>query len=204
MNTPLVVALIVLFIASVILNKKVFPSIYAKTKINPFTFVQKLLCAVIGLSLLLCLGDTDYAGLVIIAIVLCVILLALSNLRYKNLKYIAIVTLANTVFGIAFSVRFAIWVLSLAANMAGLVLGGKWSMRSDFSLFGSKKYYVAEEHEADNPVPEWDAQRQADAAAFAESEKERNNEAAEAYAQSQGFSSADEAEDYGIKTGKQD
>ena len=46
--------------------------------------------------------------------------------------------------------------------------------------------------------------RQSEAAAFAESSKAERNESAEAVAQSYGFSSADDAEDYGIKTGKED
>ena len=82
----------------------------------------------------------------------------------------------------------------LACSLGDLVLGhnsGGWG-GPKMKLFGSCDYSQIA------------AQRDEEIRAAQEAEKERNNEAAEAYAQRYGFESADEAEDYGLKTGKKD
>ena len=181
----LIITIIVFYIATLFIDKMVYPKMYAETSINPFNFFQKLLCAVLGISMFAYMAFIDnfefLAVLPIILIDLVLIgLLALLNLKYKKPALIVKATIVHTIYGIAFSVRFLFWILMLA-----------------FKLFG---------HTTDSlPVLfGYRASQQSMAEAADEAEKERNNEAAEVYAQSQGFSSADEAEDYGVKTGKKD
>lgn len=190
----LIIAIIAFFIISFYIEKSVFPKLYRETRKNPFTFFHKILCVAMGMFFIILLPfeDNDVWGYGILAEVVAIGLTVLLNLKYKEPKLIAKVTAIQVAFGIAFSVRFALWIVMLAFSMSDLVLGrGEWS-GTKMKLFGSFDY---------NQIA---AQRDEEIRAAQEAEKERNNEAAEAYAQSYGFESADQAEDYGLKTGKKD
>lgn len=183
MGTILVILIIVFCIATIVIDKSVFPKMYAETSINPFNFLQKLLCAVLGISMfgyMAVAEDGDFSSVLpVILIDLALIgLLALLNLKYKKPGLVVKATVIHTVYGIAFSARFFFWIIMLAGKLFGHT-GGSLP-----ALFGYR------------------AEQQQRAEAAKEAENERANEAAEAYAQSYGFSSADEAEDYGFETGK--
>lgn len=208
----LLIALVVLYVATLIIDKKVFPEIYAKTSINPFTVFHKALCLVMGVFVFLLIpidGEiTELFGLAILVEIVAIALFALLNLKYKEPKMIAIVTAIHAVYGLAFSARFLVWFLSFALNMGGLALGQDWKLGSSISLFGGGVKENQPETIKGSGIIEQineDAQRNLDNMnAAREAEKERNNEAAEAYAQHMGFNSAADAEAMGVKTGKQD
>lgn len=181
----LIVTILVFYAATIFINAHVFPKMYAETSINPFNFLQKLVCAVLGISMfgyMAVVEEFDFLAIVPIILIDLVLIgiLALLNLKYKKPGLIVKATVIHTIYGVAFSATFFFWIIMLAGKLFGHTSG------SLPPLFGYR------------------AEQQSRAEAAAEEERERVNEAAEAYAQSQGFSSADEAEDYGVKTGKQD
>ena len=210
MGAIVIIVIAVFFAATFFIDKKVFPKIYEETSVNPFNFLHKVLCVVMGASVFLMMpveGDVpELLGLAIAVEVVSIGLFALLNLKYKDPKMIAKITALHAVYGIAFSARFVIWFASLAFNMSGLLLGRDWKFGSSFKLFGGMKINEPETIEGSNVIENINKESQNlydNIKTTDEAATERNNEAAEAYAQSQGFSSADEAEDFGIKTGRQ-
>ena len=209
MGIAIIAIMVAFYVATVYIDKNVFPKIYEETSINPFGFFHKVLCVVMGACFFLLMpvedGISEFFVIGILIEVVSIGLFALLNLRYKDPKMIAKITGIHAIFGIAFSVRFLIWFLSFAVNLAGLFLGGSWQFGSSVKLFGGFKEVEPETHEGSNIIDSInkEAQTRSDNIAAAnEAERARNNEAAEAYASSHGFSSADEAESFGVKTGK--
>ena len=207
----LLIVVAICFIATIIFDKKVFPKIYSETGKNPFTIIHKALVVVMGACMFLLLpidGEVPEMLWIGIAIELaCIALFALLNLKYKEPAMIAKMTGIHAVYGIGFSVKFFIWFISFACNMAGLVLGGDWKFGSDIKLFGGVKETPPETIKGSNVVDNVNAamdNSRAQSNAAYEAQKAADNERAEAYAQSQGFGSADEAEAFGVKTGKRD
>ena len=198
-----------LFALSYFLERKVFPKLYRQTHKNPFTFFHKVLCAVMGIFFIILIPfeDNNVWGYGVLVELIAIGLTVLLNLKYKDPKLIAKVTAIQVVFGISFSGRFFLWLLILALNFGGIVLGQSWSLSAGFPLFGKFKLTDGEVFEGSGVVDaviEAGKQNADSVSASINAEKERNNEAAEAYARSYGFESADEAEDYGLKTGKKD
>ncbi len=208
----ILITVLVFFIASLIFDKKVFPAVYAKTAINPFNFLQKLLSFVFTLSLIGYIpGMNDSVpgillGSILVEVVL-VALFALLNLKFKDPKYIVLVTALQVVFSVAFAARALIWLIMLALNFGGLALGQSWSIGSNFKLFGDFKSTEHETIEGSHILDKIneDAKQRAEAnKKSAEAEQKRRDEKADAIAASYGYSSAEEAEDHGISTGKYD
>ncbi len=205
------VILAVFFIGTIFIDKKVFPKIYAETSKNPFTIFHKALVLVMGACMFLFMPIDDEVpemlGIGIAIELVCVALLALLNLKYKVPAMIEKMTAIHAAYGIGFSIKFFIWFVSFALNMGGLVLGQDWKFGSDIKLFGGLKENPPETIKGSGVVDEinkdmQNAREQANAAS--EAQRAADNERAEAYAQSVGFNSADEAEAAGVKTGKRD
>jgi hypothetical protein len=207
----LLIIVAICFIATIIFDKKVFPKIYSETGKNPFTIIHKALVVVMGACMFLLLPIDDEVpemlGMGIGIELACIAIFALLNLKYKEPKMIAMMTGIHAVYGIGFSIKFFIWIVSFAFNMGGLFLGQDWRFGSSIKLFGGVKETPPETIKGDNIIDKMNAEademRKRDAA-WREAEKVANNEAAEAYAQHQGFKSADDAEAFGVKTGKRD
>lgn len=210
MLIAILILVAVCFIATLFIDKKVFPKIHAETGKNPFTIFHKALILVMGACMFLLIpfeeGETpEMLGMGIAIEIACIVILALLNLKYKEPAMIAKMTGIHAVYGIGFSVKFFVWVISFAFNMAGLVLGGDWKFGSDFKLFGGVKTNPPETIKGSNVVDDVNAamdNSRAQSNAAYEAQKAADNERAEAYAQKQGFDSADEAESYGVNTGK--
>ena len=205
------IVLVVLYLLTTLINKFVYPKIYEKTSKNPFTILHKVLCIVMGVFMFLLIpidGEvSEFFGLAIAVEIISIALFVVLNLKYKEPKMIAIVTAIHAVYGFAFSARFLVWILSFALNMGGLVLGQDWKFGSSVTLFGGVKERQPETIKGSNIIEEINENAQKDRDAWnaaQEAEKERANEAAEAYAQHLGFNSAADAENMGIKTGKRD
>ena len=190
----LITLIIVFYIATLFIEKKVFPEMYAKTSIKPFNFLHKVLCAVIGIVLFLLIpSDGEVPEMLMVGIIIelvAIALLVLLNLKYKAPGMIAKATVIHVIYGIAFSARFFFWFLSVSASLSGLVLGRGIEGKVP-SFFGN--YDPAK-------VVEDDRRRRREE----EAKKERENEHAEMVARIYGFSSADEAERFGVRTGKID
>lgn len=140
MAAIIIIFVVVFFTASIILESKIFPDLYAKTSINPFGLLHKILCAVIGLSFYLCIPVDGEIGLVpvgIIAEVISIGLLVLLNLKYKSPAQIAKVTALQFVYGLGFSVKFFFWVIEVSAYFANIVLGKGSGSGSAPQLFRS-------------------------------------------------------------------
>jgi hypothetical protein len=211
----MLVLLIAFFIATIFIDKKVFPKIYAETSKDPFTTFHKVLIFIMGASMLLIFPFEEEVSTLGIGIAIefaCVALLVLLNLKYKEPAMIAKMTAIHTVYGIGFSIKVMAWIISFAFNLGMSIISPQgWKLGSSVKLFGGVKsksnYNVTLNNTESNVVDDVNAAMESSRAqsnAAYGAQRAADNERAEAYAQSQGFGSAEEAESYGIKTGKRD
>lgn len=212
----LLIALVVGYIVANKLIIKYFQNVYSKTGQNPFSFVYQLFSALIFTPMLLNLANPEFIPVPVLVVigVACAAILVVMNLKLKDVKTIVFCSICQIIFGLFFLVRAFLGILILLWNVVANVTGNFPHIRyNPMKIVVDNGGNLKEQRIETDAVPEEegngdafmgydvagaDAQRKAEAAAFAEAEKERNNEAAEAYAQSYGFDSKQDAEDHGF------
>lgn len=225
MNSIIAITILVVSIVGFIMGNKLiikyFQGVYNRTGKNPFTKLHQIFSALIFTPILLNLANPDVIPVPILVAIGLVssTILVLMNLKLKDPTTIAVCSLFQIIFGVFFFIRAFLMILIAVWNGVSHITGFDQINYNPMKIVVLKGGKLKEQRvEGDltvenngndnafigNDIVSADAARRAQTTAFAEAERERNNEAAEAYAQSYGFSSADEAEDYGIKTGKKD
>lgn len=176
-NGEILIALLVVGLVCTFIMKKVAVSIYQKTGVNTLKGMHKVLWYVQAIAILFAFGIQSLP-LIIAALAVGLILHTLLSLKAGILNAV-IMGVLQTVGGVTFSL---LYICVLLLNLVAMVTGNGGSassskLRNAFSI----------------------DETQANAAEKAKADK---NEQAETYASKLGFSSADEAEDAGIDTGK--
>ena len=213
------VAAIIAFIVSNKLIIKYFQNVYTNTGMNPFSVAHQVFSALIFTPILLNVANEWIDTYVFIIIgVISVAALVLLNLRFKDVKTIVVCTLLQVIFGVFFLIRAFLGLVIIIWNVVGsmtdlpqitynpmkvvVVKGGKLEEVSAGAMPTVEEEGVGATMGFD---VEADSQRRREeAAAHQEAYKEKVNQQAEAYARSEGFDSAAEAESYGVNTGKID
>ena len=172
------------FVAAVIFTfivpRKVAQNIYVKTGYYGFGTAQRALCAfILILPVALSLvgkGSPEPSFRAVAPALIPIAILVLMNLKAKNPVYIIVLTVLQIIYGI-------VWILFVILKF-GLSLVFHSSLNFDWGI-----------------TEQMQAQFQAQTAQQQKQEWEKL-ERAEVYAQKQGFRDADEAELFGIDTGK--
>ena len=215
------IILVLAVIAYIVANKliiKCFQNVYTNTGVHPFSITHQIFSALIFTPILLNIANEwieTYVFVIIGAIAVAVLILL--NLKLKDPKTIVICTLLQVVFGVFFLIRAFLSLLIVIWNVVGSMTGLPQIRYNPMKVVVVKNGRIQEESTGDMPTVDepnnagafmgYDVEadskrRREEAEAFEAEEKRRANERAEAYARSQGFGSASEAEESGFKTGK--
>ena len=211
------VAAIIVFIVSNKLIIKYFQNVYTNTGKNPFGFAHQAFSALIFTPILLNAANEwiDTYVFVIIGVV-SVAILVLLNLGFKDVKTIVICTLLQVIFGVFFLIRAFLALVIVIWNVAGSMTGLPQITYNPMKVVVVKNGQLTAvsggpmptvDEEDAGPTMGFDVEadsqrRREEAVAYQEAYKEKVNQQAEAYARSEGFDSAAEAESYGVNTGK--
>lgn len=176
-----IVGIVVAFIM-----RSVAVSVYRKTGVNTIKGIHKALWYVEAVAILGGIGAELSPVLLVLMIVAFAALHAVLSLK-AGVANAVIMGVLQAVGGMmAALLQVVVWLLNISMSISGMG-GGKTANIA--GVFNINETYEAE--------------RSAAAARY-EQQKAADNEAADAYAQHQGFRNADEAEAFGIRTGKRD
>ena len=181
------IVIILAAIAAMFAIAKVSNVIYRKTGVNTFKFLNKALWYVESVALVLSVSTAS----VLLAVIAVIVVSGLQFLLCMKAGTVNAVIIA-VLHGIAGPV---IGIVSLMLWCLSLVTGGKTSMFGNIFSIDETKNEV-------NDLNSYMEQQHAAEAARAAAIRQAEIDAANAYAQHQGFRTAEEAErTYGIKTG---
>ena len=199
---------------------KYFQHVYDDTSINPCGGLYKIFSILVFTPILLnVMNEWVPWGVFIGTGLLFTTLLVVLNIKnFKEPKTIVFCSLLQLVYGVIFLVRAFLWLVVIAYNavlpLCGFDVKIKWNplkavMVKDGKL--SEKTVGTVDVEMDSSESNimltggnQDQYFKDSANTYSENQKAEANRTADIIAGEYGFSSADEAENYGIKTGKQD
>ena len=215
------IILVFAVIAYIVANKliiKCFQNVYSETGVHPFSIPHQIFSALIFTPILLNVAN-EWIEPFVFAIIgmVAVAILVLLNLKLRDAKTIVVCTLLQVVFGVFFLIRAFLAILIVIWNVVGSMTGLPQIRYNPMKVVVVKNGKIKEESTGDMPTVDEPAnagafmgydveadskRRREEAEAFEAAEKRRAHERAEAYARSQGFGSAADAEENGVKTGK--
>ena len=197
-----------------------FQRVYDETGVNPYAGKYKIFSILTFTPILLNVFNAwiPWSVFIFTGLLFAGLLVALNFKNFKDKKTIALCSVFQIIYGVLFLIRGFLWLVVIGYNvvmpLCGLDFKIKWNPLKILTVKDNKfeeKTIGSVDVDMD-PVDSnvmlgthnMDQYYKDSASTYAENQKDESNRVADIIAGEYGFSSADEAENYGIKTGKKD
>ena len=198
---------------------KYFQRVYDETGVNPYKGAYKVFSTLVCTPILLNVFNAWIPWGVFIGtgMLFTALLVALNVKNFKEPKTIVFCSILQVIYGVIFFIRAFLWLVVMAYNsllpFLGLDIKIKWNPLKAVTVKNGRlaeqvvgTVEVDVESNGSNIMLDGQNQDQYfkdSANTYSENQKSEANKTADIIAREYGFSSADEAEDFGIKTGRQ-